>query len=349
MDFINAAEVEHFASIAGTKYRKSSDLNVADGERLKALVKKLNTWIKDSATSPFIVYSDTTWQWSGTFKSYLWIRVYKNARINIPLPRVYFVFGVNDNADLYMELNCQRSNHTMGANIPLESEKIRTFDEYLKFSEYRPRYISSAELQFYNWDRLILETSEFIASNTEIYHELLNIVDPESTIGASQGSLQHVSKPVKINSRMPDIQTFRGVEVDFEKIAKTSKYLGDSGEDIVLQYEKEKLVKWNHFDLVENVRKVKDGEGYDILSYDKNRNQIHIEVKTTTGTEKEPFYLSHNELSFAESNPNSYFIYRVFNFRPVPKSGGSFFIWTWDDLSKATRKSLHYEISMNNQ
>jgi len=62
------------------------------------------------------------------------------------------------------------------------------------------------------------------------------------------------------------------------------------------------------------VKIAKDGEGYDILSFDENGNEICIEVKTTKGNEKTPFYLSQNEKLFFEKNFNKYMIYRLYNY-----------------------------------
>ena len=345
MEFFNTAEIQHFASVAATPYRKANEQRVASGSRLKPLTRKLNEWVNFSISDSYIAHGDNTWQWSGTFKEYLWVRVYKDATINIPQPKVYYVFGINDNEQLYMELNCQRSNHTMGSNMPLEWEKINSFDSYLTASDYQPRYIDAAELQFYNWDRLIRETKDFIDTHAAIYNELLNILDPNNSVAESTGKLNLITKPSKIRSKVSDKPSFRGVEVDFEALAQISKFLGDSGEEIVIEHERKKLSNCNHLDLIEQVMKVKDGEGYDILSFDEQRNQIFIEVKTTTGSEKEPFYLTYNEFAFAEKNKDNYYIYRLCDYRNNPSPGGNLFIWTWQDLISATMKPLQYEVS----
>lgn len=345
--FFNNTEIEHFASIAGTPYRIADPVAVANGNQLKPLPIKMNDWIRRSIPEGYTALYDNSWQWSGTFKSYLWIRVYKDSPINRPQPKVYFVFGINDSEELYMELNCQRSNHTMGSNVPLEIEKIKSFDSYLEASDYSQRFIPAAELQFYDWDRLIRETKEFIKLYADIYGELLNILNPETSIGVSSGGLNLVSKPNSIRSKISVNPSFNGVEIDYEAVSRTSKFLGNSGEEIVIKHEKNKLSELNHIDLIDQVVKVKDGEGYDILSFDEQRNPVFIEVKTTTGPESEPFYISHNELAFAEKNKQNYYIYRVFDFRSAPSMGGSFYIWTWEDLSKATRTALQFEISKN--
>jgi Domain of unknown function (DUF3883) len=43
-----------------------------------------------------------------------------------------------------------------------------------------------------------------------------------------------------------------------------------------------------------------DGAGYDILSFSPNGQERFLEVKTTVGHQRTPFFLSRNEKDFAE-------------------------------------------------
>ena len=69
-----------------------------------------------------------------------------------------------------------------------------------------------------------------------------------------------------------------------------------------------------HEDLSEQVEIVKDGKGYDILSFNDKRKPKYIEVKTTSGNSLTPFDFTINEKTFAEQNGESYFIYRLYNY-----------------------------------
>lgn len=63
-----------------------------------------------------------------------------------------------------------------------------------------------------------------------------------------------------------------------------------------------------------------DGIGYDILSVeDDGVTPRYIEVKTTTGGVKQPFYYSDNELQFSEQHRKNYYVYRVFIFKSANK------------------------------
>lgn len=92
------------------------------------------------------------------------------------------------------------------------------------------------------------------------------------------------------------------------------KEIGNAGEELVKQYEINRLKNIGHSDLAEKVEIVKDGKGYDVLSFDENRKPKCIEVKTTKGKSLTPFDYTITEKLFAEQNPESYFIYRLYNY-----------------------------------
>lgn len=54
--------------------------------------------------------------------------------------------------------------------------------------------------------------------------------------------------------------------------------------------------------------------GYDIISYDKDGNEIHIEVKTTKTANVDNFYMSRREVEESLKPQYVYKIYRLYNF-----------------------------------
>lgn len=96
---------------------------------------------------------------------------------------------------------------------------------------------------------------------------------------------------------------------------KVKKFIGDEGEYHVLQYEIQKLKKCGLVDLseqIERVSKNSDAHGYDIKSYNKDGQEIKIEVKTTTSRAKQfTFYLSRHELKTALSIKENHYLYCV--------------------------------------
>lgn len=93
--------------------------------------------------------------------------------------------------------------------------------------------------------------------------------------------------------------------------------LGNDGELLVLNYEKEKLRRCGQPELALKVKHIAvedEGAGYDIESYTEDGRPIYIEVKTTSAGEDTPFYITANELSCSEKIGQSYRVYRVYNF-----------------------------------
>ncbi len=138
-------------------------------------------------------------------------------------------------------------------------------------------------------------------------------------------------------------RTFEGIEVDFESKAKAQKDLGDVGEELVKQYETNYLKQKGMYKESEKVRIVKDGEGYDVYSFDDLGNEKYIEVKTTTGNDLTPFYLSENEVAFMKLNINAYSIYRVFNYDEENNSG-EFFEINGNVEEQILMKPIQYKV-----
>ena len=85
-----------FEQVAGQKYRSADRENVRFGDLIKTTAHKLNSWAKQSLIQNFEFQLDRHWQWSGTFKSYLWVRIFREGDSRM----VYFVVGLNWNGDL---------------------------------------------------------------------------------------------------------------------------------------------------------------------------------------------------------------------------------------------------------
>lgn len=95
------------------------------------------------------------------------------------------------------------------------------------------------------------------------------------------------------------------------------KNIGDAGEDLVMEWEQEKLKRFGIKKKPEHISRSRgDGFGYDILSYDRDGEQMFIEVKTTKSGPRTPFYITVNELVCSKKKPNNYYLYRLFNFEP---------------------------------
>ncbi|MEO8712930.1 MAG: DUF3883 domain-containing protein, partial [Parafilimonas sp.] len=121
------------------------------------------------------------------------------------------------------------------------------------------------------------------------------------------------------------------------------KDLGDKGEALVKQREIAFLQEKNLHDIAALVEIVQDGKGYDVLSFDEDGNEKYIEVKTTTGNEYAPFYLSKNEVDFMRLHTNQYCIYRVYHY-DEGNNFGEFFELIGDIESQLLMKPIQYKV-----
>lgn len=101
-----------------------------------------------------------------------------------------------------------------------------------------------------------------------------------------------------------------------------NRNLGKSGEERVFHHERQFLIEAGRDDLARKVEWTSqergDGAGYDIASFDPDGSARLIEVKTTNGPAKTPFYISENERLFSEERPDAFRLMRLFDFSTEP-------------------------------
>lgn len=99
--------------------------------------------------------------------------------------------------------------------------------------------------------------------------------------------------------------------------------LGKAGELLALEFEEFRLRSAGKKHLAERIEHVSvtkgDGLGYDILSFDSTGKERFVEVKTTAFAKETPFFASNNEVVFAREMSEQFHLYRLFDFRKVPK------------------------------
>jgi len=158
--------------------------------------------------------------------------------------------------------------------------------------------------------------------------------------------IAHSDKLVQTPSDVPKLIDWRTVLTDApERLSQTDKNrdcdftprkynylereaansrLGILGEQFILDYERNRLCYLRREDLAEEVEwtsQVKgDGAGYDIRSFDGEKDEeLFIEVKTTNSGKYQPFFVTDNEVEFSKTYAAQYAIYRVFQFRDMPR------------------------------
>jgi hypothetical protein len=114
------------------------------------------------------------------------------------------------------------------------------------------------------------------------------------------------------------IAKFDPVERDY-----LNRSLGKAGEAFVVDLERNRLKEGNRADLARKVRwtAVEDGDGagYDVTSFSLRGHPQFIEVKTTNGSSRTPFFLTRNECDIARQCPEEWRIYRVHLFASGPR------------------------------
>ena len=127
---------------------------------------------------------------------------------------------------------------------------------------------------------------------------------------------------------------------NFEEINRKKTALGLSGEEYVLQLERKHNKKYKN-----QIKRVGDDPtfGYDILSFDENGTEKHIEVKTCNqgDIDKIDFYITDHEKETLEKDP-LYFIYYVCGIRGKKRK---IFIFKKDNLSDVTFKPIAFKIT----
>lgn len=127
--------------------------------------------------------------------------------------------------------------------------------------------------------------------------------------------------------------------IDFEEENKKHRRLGERGEKIVQNTERDSLRKIGKADLVNRIRQISKNNtsaGYDILSFEEDGREKYIEVKSTNNSPsgKVNFLITINECEKAKELKN-YYIYIVFNVKSInPK------IWTLKDPLSFQGKGL---------
>lgn len=111
---------------------------------------------------------------------------------------------------------------------------------------------------------------------------------------------------------------------DPAKRDEANRALGKAGEEKVLHHEHWRLRQAGRADLAKRVRWVSqedgDGAGYDIQSFTASGEERLLEVKTTMGHRRTPFYLSLNEKEFAEERADALRIFRLYDFASAPRA-----------------------------
>lgn len=143
------------------------------------------------------------------------------------------------------------------------------------------------------------------------------VLPPAVEIFVAPPSLSVTNEPIPERLRRL-VQKFDPIERDHR-----NRSLGKAGEAFVVDLERHQLIEADRSDLARKIRWVAaedgDGAGYDVLSFNPDGHECLIEVKTTNGSARTPFFLTRNECDVANERPADWRIYRVHLFARGPR------------------------------
>jgi Domain of unknown function (DUF3883) len=134
-----------------------------------------------------------------------------------------------------------------------------------------------------------------------------------------------VERPALRAVRQRISERLRHLVAKFDPVERDhqNRSLGRAGEAFVINLERKRLKEGDREDLARKVNwtavEEGDGAGYDVSSFDLGGRPQFIEVKTTNGSSRTPFFLTRNEWDVARRYPVEWRIYRVHMFATGPR------------------------------
>lgn len=121
----------------------------------------------------------------------------------------------------------------------------------------------------------------------------------------------------------PTVTYGRAVKVNYLEREQQNQFVGKSGEEIALEFERWRLITAGKESLADKVEWVSqtqgDGLGFDIRSWSENGKDRFIEVKSTKLTKEAPIFFTNSEYTFARDHRDRFYLYRVFNLQKEPR------------------------------
>jgi len=156
-------------------------------------------------------------------------------------------------------------------------------------------------------------------------HPEILVPAPAPETETAPSSAIFVDPPAPASAKQPIPERLKRLVWKFDPVERDhiNRSLGKAGEAFVVDVERKQLAQADREDLARKVRWVAeedgDGAGYDIYSFDAHGHERLIEVKTTNGAARTPFFLSRNECEVAAERPKDWSIYRVHLFARQPR------------------------------
>ena len=250
----------------------------------------------------------------------------------------------------FVEIICNQSVIIKNNFLNSKAEKYKIFSEK-DIQTLSPKTIKNTRNLKGNCSILISNTKYYVAHNLKIceyFNSLANILPEDfrkKCFIRIICSNETRNKPLKIVDELKPIEIkthdnfklfvnellsmqdnnnnstdITSTKINYLTLNEKKKSIGDLGELIVLEYEKQKLCNIGLSSLANNIEHISqtvgDNEGYDIKSFLENGKPLYIEVKSTEYNNSCGFYISQNEIDVANKMKKEgfhYQVYRVYN------------------------------------
>lgn len=313
--FFTSTDIELLAEWGNTPYDKNDPAHQAARERIKATCWAKSVHFAEQVCHQlegFVVSKrESAISQGQAFFPYTWVRL---TLAEHEKSGVHFSLGVSA-----IEVYC-KVGYKYAGDLLTEDHKA-ALDNYMQTHKIELNRLKVNNLSGYDWDKLVDESRQYIIDNFKHYEQMIALL--------AQNRLREQVPPTQFVAPPPAdaVPSFAPQPAkDHAAEATAKKKLGDAGEALVLLWERERLKQNNQKRDAKKVEKKADGEGYDILSFDEQGNEVYIEVKTTTQSAEAPFFMSVNEVDFARLHPQQYWVYRLYNYDETTNSADFFII-----------------------
>ena len=174
--------------------------------------------------------------------------------------------------------------------------------------------------------KILFSEDDFFETADEAIEKIKKAISSPTDLSIIR-TLKNVEPKEKRTKKYSRIRTGVPIKkIDYIEKAKADMEVGELGEMLALQYEKEKLIKAGYEELASKVRSVSiisDAYGYDIESYEligAKMEKIFIEVKTTTNKLDVDFPVSRNEVEESNKKKDHYCVFRIYDAKSVTPS-----------------------------
>jgi hypothetical protein len=323
-EFFTAEDLSSLTRWANKRYEAGNEEHVAAKDYLLATVWLKTAYWARSAADQIMDFDTWNWRmWSKrdwiedggkkilvtAFKPYTWARIYRDGQKD---RSIFFTVGVDTGARPGLLI---KMDYMYEGGTNLSHDQMQLCEERIR-RRIPPLLISPDKWKELDWTQLLASTVDYVNKHTAEYDSIVaDVWGGRTPKDAHRDTLFPRDLPKNGYAAVPEYRAPTAEdEVDFFEEMKNAKELGDAGEALVVEYERWTLRIAGFPELAEKVEPVKDGRGFDVLSFNPDSSEKHIEVKTTRGNWKTPFFMSRNERRYLSNPKNPVVLYRLYRY-----------------------------------